>query len=190
MTYERINKIVHDKLKSHPDRYKHVLGVAKMAEKLAEHYHVDVETVKIAAIFHDYAKYDDLEVQKKHLSNEQIAKYQDSPVIFHALAAAKIIETEFNVTDESIISAISKHVWGSTKMSLIDKIVLISDKIEENRDYPLVYELRKTVFINIDQTIHRFLVDSITHNIQKGNNIHQEQYEVIKYLEEKLNETD
>ncbi len=47
-------------------RYEHTLRVTDTAINLAETFHGPVEKAKIAALFHDYCKYDSLEEMKKN----------------------------------------------------------------------------------------------------------------------------
>jgi len=141
---EELKKIVTEKLKGHPKRLKHVLGVYDTAISLAHVYDLDEEKVGIAALFHDYAKYDPIEKQIEHLDLEIIKRYIDTPVIYHAFAAASTLELDFGINDEDILNAIRYHVWGRIGMSDIEKVILISDSCEPNRkfdDAQYIYEL-------------------------------------------------
>ena len=44
----------------HKERLEHIFGVVDMAKYLAKQYGVDVKKAKIAAVMHDYCKYDDI----------------------------------------------------------------------------------------------------------------------------------
>lgn len=70
----------------------------------------------------------------------------------------------------------------------MDKIILISDKIEPNRTYDKVNHFRELAFIDLDQAIYEFLIDNIEYNKQEGFVIHDEQYQVIDMIKEQLNE--
>ena len=50
----------------------------------------------------------------------------------HAPVSAFIAETEFNVTDKEILSAIRWHTLGKLDMTDFEKIVFLADKIEPN----------------------------------------------------------
>ncbi|CCV64279.1 Predicted metal-dependent phosphohydrolase, HD domain [Alteracholeplasma palmae J233] len=183
-----IRKAVEEKLEKHPERLKHVLGVYEMATKLAEHYNQEVEPIQIAALFHDYSKYDDLVDQIRYIDLKLVKKYSETPVMYHALAAAALLEYRYDIKNKEILSAIRKHVWGDENMSMADKIVLISDKIELGRTYPKVEHFRNLAFTDIDQAIYEFLVDNISYNKQQGNKIHDEQYLVIEKIKEQLDD--
>lgn len=181
-------KIVKKKLNNYPERFNHTIRVYEMALKLAEHYKVDSYKVAMAAIFHDYSKYDTVKEQTKYLTNDEIIKYEDTKVMYHSLSAAYVLKNEYNINDKEILNAIKFHVWGHPNMSLIDKIVLISDKIELGRTYPKVEELRKLAFENLNLAICKFLEDNITYYSKKGFNIHKSQYETIETLKEEIHE--
>ncbi|VEU80672.1 bis(5'-nucleosyl)-tetraphosphatase (symmetrical) YqeK [Haploplasma axanthum] len=188
MTIDEIKEVVKIKYTNNINRFNHIIGVYEMAMKLANHYGVSSEEVAIAALFHDYTKYDSIDDQVKYINKEDVLKYQDTPVIYHALSASKLIKEEFHIDNELISSAISKHVWGNVKMNMTDKIVLISDKIELGRTYNGVDYLRRLAFQDIDQAIYEFLVENIEYNQREGFEIHPEQYKVVKKFKEQLDE--
>ena len=84
---------------------------------------------------HDYAKYDEIEDQINSLELDIIKAYVDTPVIYHAFAAAKALEKDYNIHDQDVLNAIRYHVWGRIGMSDIEKVVLISDSCEPNRKF-------------------------------------------------------
>jgi predicted HD superfamily hydrolase involved in NAD metabolism len=139
-----IKKSVEKKLKNDPDRLKHVIGVYETSLRLAKIYKVDENFVAIASLYHDYTKNDSIEDQIKLLKKEDVIKYKDYPVIYHALSAAKQLEKDFNVKNDEILNAITSHVWGRPFMSIYEKIVFVSDYCEPNRvfiDTKTLYEL-------------------------------------------------
>ena len=63
-----------------PDKYKrfiHIEGVCQMASYLANEYHVNLKDAQIAALLHDYYKYETPEEMSKVLSKEEIEKEID-----------------------------------------------------------------------------------------------------------------
>lgn len=160
-----IDKITEDvrlKYKDNPKRYEHILGVVKTAVSLSLRYGVDSNKAYIAAIFHDYTKYDDINSQTSVLDINEIKAYEDVPVMYHALSAAAILKNTYNIEDETILNAIKYHVYGRVGMTTLDKIILIADKIEPTRDYPLVDDLRKLSLESLDETIKVYLNDLVT----------------------------
>ncbi len=140
-----------------PDRFNHILGVAKLSVSLAVRYGVDSKKAYIAAIYHDYTKYDSIEEQTKYLSDEMILKYKDQTVIYHALSAAEVLRIKHHIEDPLILNAIQCHVWGKENMTLLDKILLVADKTEETRTYEGVDDLRVLSQTSLNQTIVAYL---------------------------------
>ena len=139
-----IKEKVTEKLKNHPNRLAHVFGVYETALKLASAHHVDLDKAAIAALYHDYAKYDPIEKQVEHLELKIIKQYANYPVIFHAYAAARELIFDFEIKDEEILNAIRHHVWGRPNMSDLEKIIFIADCCEPNRKFPditYIYDL-------------------------------------------------
>src|SRR5690554_96540 len=97
---EKLKQDVKEKFKAHPKRYEHILGVVKTAISLALRYGVDSNKAYIAAIFHDYTKYDTLAFQTSVLSDDLIKEYDNHPVMYHALSAAQILKTKYDIHDE------------------------------------------------------------------------------------------
>jgi predicted HD superfamily hydrolase involved in NAD metabolism len=185
-----IIKRAQEKLKDHPNRLKHVEGVAETAVKLAHIHGVDPEKARIAGYWHDTSKYDDIQSQIKDLDPQTIERYKTHPVIFHALAAAKSLEREFGIHDEEILSAIRCHVWGNKVMSTLDKIIFVADSCEPNRGFEdslMVFQLATE---DLDQAVIYCMKQSIEHVIDKGKTPSIDQLTAYEYhMEEKRGKT-
>jgi len=189
MKIEEIKLALKNKFKDDKNRFKHSLRVYNMAIKLANYYGIADYEIKIAALLHDYTKNDDISLFKGKIDDAIIEKYQENQVFYHALTATIAIREDFGIDNELISSAIKKHTMGGFNMNMIDKIVLISDKIELGRAYDKVDYFRKLAFINIDDAVIEFLEDSIAYGKKMNFKIHPEQYEIIESLKkEKLRE--
>jgi predicted HD superfamily hydrolase involved in NAD metabolism len=181
---EDIKKVVQEKLINHPKRYQHVLGVYETAVKLAEIHHADVEKAAIAALFHDYAKYDSIEEQIQHLELKVIKHYGEAPVMYHAFAAAHALEAIFHVRDQEILNAIRYHVFGRKDMGIIEKIIFVADYCEPNRnfsDLTYIYELATK---DIDQAVMYCMKLTLDDVIKKDKTPHEDQVAAYNYYEE------
>lgn len=181
---ELVNKLLKEK---YPDptnkRYMHILGVKDMAIKLAQIYHEDVNKATIAALMHDYSKYDSIDDAKGKLSDEDIEECKKYPFLLHAYLSAYYYK-ELVGNDLDIYNAIRNHVFGRPNMSLLEKIIVISDYTEENRKYPSCIECRKLLFEKgIDYAIYYSTKKTIEFNLSEGNNPHPRQLEVLKEYE-------
>ena len=167
-------------------RLNHILGVAKMAEFLAKRYNVDVNKAKTAAYMHDYCKYDDFSDADKILSKEEYEECLKYPFLFHAYLSAYKYK-ELIGDDEEIFNAIYNHVFGRPNMSILEKIIMISDYTEKNRTYPDCIEVRKILLDgDLDLAIYESLVRTIKHCEGEGKVAHPRQLEVLKEYEERI----
>lgn len=187
--YKKYYKLLKDKFtkQNKPNRYIHTLGVVKLSRKLANHYKLDPDDLELASLFHDYTRHDLKEEQLNFVPKEDQIKYQITPIIYHAISAAKIVEDKIKPKNKDIIFAIRYHVWGRPNMKTLEKILLISDVAEENRSYEGVEEIRKMSFINLDKALYLALKRSCEYVIKTGQTLHPEQIETLNYYKEIIN---
>lgn len=147
-------KELEDKLS--PKRYLHTLGVEKMAALLGEIYlPTRITELRCAALLHDIAKElgtdEQLELMRKSgfsFTDEDL----NTPSAFHSFAAPELILRDFSdYATPDILSAVFYHTLGDLNMSLFDKIIFISDYIEEGRAYRSCIEARELLFDLIDK---------------------------------------
>lgn len=132
-------------------RFEHTLGVERMAVKLARLYCPEKENMlRAAALLHD--------VTKEYSLDEQIAvfeKYGVNPTeeqlsvvpTLHALTAALVIPEKYpHFAEREIIDAVRYHSTGRAGMTLADKIIYLSDYIEDTRKYEDCIALREEFF--------------------------------------------
>ena len=181
---EHAKRIVQQKLKHHPKRLKHVYGVAQTAVQLARVYGVDEDAAMLAGLMHDCAKYDDLSLQQKDLDEQTIKRYQAFPVIFHALAAAKIIEQELDVHDETILLAVKHHVFGRPNMTMLEKIIYVADACEPNRPYQDIHDIYELATKNLDQAVLYCMTNSFDHLKRQGLTPSPESLKAYAYYKE------
>ncbi|MDQ7982723.1 MAG: nicotinate-nucleotide adenylyltransferase [Spiroplasma sp.] len=149
----------HERLKFHLDgeRVQHCLNVGKAAEKLAIKHHVNPKKALIAGTFHDIAK----QWPKEKLINylQQYAPKQlTTPFnLYHGYVGALYLQHHLKYHDREIISAIFNHTSGAIKMSKLDLIVLLADKISPERKYRGVKQLRKLAFKNLSLAFSKYL---------------------------------
>lgn len=140
--------LVTEKYKSNGQekRLEHIYGVAKMAKELAIKYGCDERKAQIAAYMHDFYKYEDFETMAKVINNEELLnECENTNVLYHSYASAQAFK-DLLIDDEEIYLAIKNHVYGTTNMSLLEEIILISDYTEETREYKTCVECRELLF--------------------------------------------
>jgi predicted HD superfamily hydrolase involved in NAD metabolism len=181
---QAVRRKVEAKLKNDEMRLKHVIGVYETAIKLAKIYKVDENYVAIASLYHDYTKNDSIEDQIKLLNQEDIKKYKDYPVIYHALSAAKQLEKDFSVKNEDILNSIKSHVWGRPFMSIYEKIVFVSDYCEPNRVFIDTTSLYALAVKDIDLAVLKSMELTLNYLKRQGLKPSKEQLEAYTYYME------
>ncbi len=137
-------------------RYKHTLGVEKMARALGEVILPDkVGELCAAALLHDIAKEMTHEEHLELLADSGIALTEDDletrPAL-HSFAAVPLIKTDYpEYAIENILSAVKNHTLGAPGMSIFDEIIFISDYAEEGRTYYFCIEVNKELLNGVNK---------------------------------------
>lgn len=137
-------------------RFEHSLRVIEVAMKLCDIYKVDRDKAYISCLLHDCGKFQDENNLLKHSHKFDIILDEvmmDNKELIHAPLSAKIAEYRYGIDDRDILSAICYHTTGKEDMTLLEKIVFISDYIEPARSFPGVDEVRNLVYKDIDRSI-------------------------------------
>ena len=153
-------------------RYEHTLGVAYTAAALAMRYNVSIKDAQTAGMLHDCAKClsDEKRLsvcEKQHIPVTEVERR--NPFLLHAKVGAYLAEKKYGVRDSDILNAIQYHRTGRKNMSLLEKIVFVSDYIEPGRKQaPNLQEIRQLAFIDIDKAMIRILEDTVAY-LKEGN---------------------
>ena len=146
-------------------RFIHSLGVAFTAASLAERYGVDMHKAETAGILHDCAKYVDVEKMESLCVKNGLPVTEmerGSAALLHSKAGSILARTKYGIEDEEILNAIRYHTTGRPAMTLLEKIIFISDYIEPGRDQaPHLEEIRSAAFSNLDQALCMILKDTL-----------------------------
>ena len=183
LSEERFNEIkdaVEAHLIDHKKRFTHIMGVVDMASKLALRYNCDVVKAKIAALLHDYSKYD---TQIELLSEEDKRECIKYPFLLHAYLSEYYAKHTFKIDDSDILLAIRNHVVGRPGMTLLEEIIFISDFTEINRTYDDCIKCRE---ILLNKGIKEAIIYSYeaTMNHIDSSDPHPLQFEALKYYKE------
>jgi len=106
-----------------------------------------------------------------------------NPGLVHAKLGEKVAKIELGINDPEVLDAIKWHTLGRPNMTTLEKIVYVSDMIEEGRSFDGVEILRKTAFENLDEAV--LLCTRATVNFSKEHNreVHPMAYAVIDFYE-------
>lgn len=154
-------------------RYQHSIGVMKKAEELAKQYGINTHIAALTGLAHDIGKEISNVEKIKYCKDHQI-EIDEIEIHNVGLLHAKIgadITKKYGFTEE-MQKAILYHTTGHLDMDLLAKIVFVADKIEENREYEGVENLRKLAMQDIEKCTLVILDHTIKKNIDKGVLIH------------------
>ena len=137
-------------------RYLHSVSVSNVAAKLAKRYNYNEGKAAIAGILHDITKEmpDEfhLELFKRHnVKLDEIEKI--SKKLWHSISGSLYIKENLNINDEEILNAVKYHTTGRKGMTLIDKIIFLSDFLAEDRQYENSKEMEELAFENLDAAV-------------------------------------
>lgn len=154
-------------------RYNHSIGVMKKAEELAKQYGIDAHIAALTGLAHDIGKEIPNDEKITYCKEHQIDIDEieiHNVGLLHAKIGADITK-KYGFTEE-MQKAILYHTTGHVDMDMLAKIVFVADKIEENREYEGVEELRELAMQDIDKCTLVILDQTIKKNIDKGALIH------------------
>ena len=160
-------ELLKEKYGSETNRITHSIGVRDLAVELAKKLGADPKKAEIAALFHDYYRYDDNDTLISYMDKVDYDKYKDMPWGYHGLAAGNKIK-DFGITDIDIINAIKYHTVGRFNMSLLEKIIYVSDFSEINRTHEGSKEVRELALKDFDKAFLLTLEYTYKHTNDKN----------------------
>lgn len=169
----------------------HTEGVRITAIELAQIYGENRENAEIAALFHDMFRGISEDVLNYYVKNLGLdIKYLNNCNLAHGKIAAIIMEKDYGIKDQDIINAVSFHTTGREGMSLLEKIIYISDAIEPGRNYPGVEDLRREAYKDLDRACLMSLTKTINYVNEQGNYLDDDTLRARDYFiqKESLNE--
>ena len=131
-----VKKLLRERLSE--KRYVHSLGVAKTAAELAVLYGADPKKAELAGLLHDVTKNLDPKEQIEFCEKNGIPLTEDdrlSPKVIHAVSGEWFLKNIIGITDSEILSAVRYHTTGRKGITLLEKIIYVSDFTEPSRNY-------------------------------------------------------
>jgi predicted HD superfamily hydrolase involved in NAD metabolism len=148
LTFGEMARAVREQL-GQEHRYRHVLRVARLADRLAARHGEDTAKARTAGMLHDLARLFPgprliAECERRGLPIDAFERA--NPIVLHARLSAELARERFGVTDERVLSAIRTHTVPATPMSRLDEIVYLADGLEAGRAYSARAELEALAF--------------------------------------------
>nr|WP_242004624.1 bis(5'-nucleosyl)-tetraphosphatase (symmetrical) YqeK [Brachyspira aalborgi] len=163
------NKIIEYIKKYLPFREEHIISTRELAIKIAEKYTIDIYKTSIAALCHDLGKRYKDEEMKKIIFECDNKKYPNyiTGALLHARVSSIIAQNEFNINDKEILNAIESHTVGHGNMSMLEKIIYVSDYLEPTRKIEIANKIREKIFIDFDSAFLEVVLESINFVLSK-----------------------
>lgn len=187
-----MNTWIMNKLKDNigENRFNHSIGVMETAKELAKLYNYNEDKASMAGLLHDCAKFDDKIYLLKRANDFGIlldSVMQLNTELVHGPLGSYIAEWEYNINDKEILDAIYYHTTGRENMTLLDKIIYISDYIEPGRSFLGVNEIRSVAFENLDKGILMAMENTIKFLLSRTKLIHLNTIKARNYMISKIN---
>lgn len=169
------------------DRLQHIYGVKNTAIKLAKIHDVPISKVIWAAYLHDFTKpmstTEHIKMLKDHDLSDVLKAF--TPPLYHAYTAAIVAKEIYHVEDEDVLNAIKYHTVGRPNMSLLEKILFISDYIEPSRHYTSCVMVREIALNDLDYGVYLAIDYSIKYFESLGGKIPDIAYEARRFYQDK-----
>ena len=127
-------------------RYRHTLGVAETAERLAKGCGVSPGRARLAGQLHDCAKSLTMEEMRRQIREAGIPvdpMEWDNEFVLHAPAGAARAKLEYGVRDGELLTAIRWHTLGGPDLTALEALIYVADAVEPGRKpYPGIEETR------------------------------------------------
>ena len=131
-------------------RYLHSQSVANLCYQIADKNGLFKEKFYLSGLFHDLGKNCAKNVARTQMETFFRA-YIDLPdYTYHQFIGSLILKSEFNIFDKELNEAILCHCTGKANMSLMDKVLYASDKIDPLRGYDSEFMI-KAMLNNIEE---------------------------------------
>lgn len=157
------------------NKFAHSLRVMETAKSLALQYDADVHKAAIAGLLHDCARALTLEEQLKKADDAGILLdeiQRREKVLIHGPLGAVMAREIYGVEDREILRAVELHTTGDIAMTVLDKVVYLSDYIEPGRKFPGVEDIRAKAAVDLDSAVVLALESTIIHVISQGKLLH------------------
>ena len=158
-----------------PARFRHCRDVSQTAVRLAERWDADIEKARLAGILHDCAR--NLKGEELLKTSRQHGMIPSSlellqPALIHAPLGAIIAERRFGISEPQVLQAIRRHTTGAPQMTLLDKVIYLSDCIEPGRNFSGVRKIRDMAVEDLDAAVLLAYEHSILFVVANGGLLH------------------
>lgn len=166
---ERIRRVLS------PDRYRHCVGVANLAERLATFHGVDPDRLRLAGLLHDAAKEltpEEMERAFREYDETGFEEMADLPKLWHAPVSAILAQRDYGVTDREVLEAIRHHPTGHPSFSTVGDILFVADYCGPGRPVEGGDEIARQAETDLDGAVLEVIDRKIDYLRKRGRKIH------------------
>jgi predicted HD superfamily hydrolase involved in NAD metabolism len=164
-----LNKEIFRYLSLHlnPKRLEHSYNVANLAVFLAEKNGVNTLKAWRAGLLHDCAKpMTNKELITFFKNRKKNFKYfkeisANSPQLLHSFVGEVIAREHLKIKDNAVLKAIKNHTLGRENMSVLERLIFVSDSICLDRKWKHVGSLRKLAKEDLNKAFFEVLAQKI-----------------------------
>lgn len=161
------------------ERREHSFRVALMATARARSAGVSEQRALIASALHDCGKYVSL---NSPLLKGFVAPEGVPAPVMHQFIGAYLAEHAFGIRDGEILDAVRYHTSARENMTPLEKLIYLSDLLEEGRSYPGVERLRALFWEDLDVCLKESLREQIEYLEHSGAPVYPLTKRAYKYL--------
>jgi predicted HD superfamily hydrolase involved in NAD metabolism len=166
---ERIRRVLS------PERYRHCVGVAELAMRLAALHGVDPERLRAAGLLHDVAKEltaEEMERVFREHDETGFEEMADLPKLWHASVSAILAEEDYGVADREVLDAIRHHPTGHPSFSTLGDLLFVADYCGPGRPAEGGEEIARQAETDLEGAVLEVIRRKIEYLRQRGRNIH------------------
>lgn len=164
-------------------RREHSYRVACLACARARGAGISEEKALLAAALHDCGKYVPMD---SPLLSRFVPPCGVPDPVMHQFTGAYLAERLLGICDEEILNAIRYHTSGRAEMGALEKLIFLSDLLEEGRNFPGVEELRALFFCDLDKCLFCSLSHQIAYLEASGGEIYPLTGQAYEWIRKKF----
>ena len=165
----------------------HIYRTRILSREIAESHGAETKKCDLGASAHDVVRHwteNKLITEARRLGLDITEVENHEPLLLHGPIGAHWLRNKLGCRDLDIVSAVNYHTTGRPKMSQVEKIVFIADKIEPQKikKYPELGSIMDIVMDDLDGAILCYLALRIRSILADGGVVHPRALETWNWL--------
>ncbi len=157
-------------------RLRHTVNVVTTAVTKARETGISENKIILAALLHDCAKY----LNPKDFKGFNPPSNLPEKVV-HAFLGEYVCRNVLKIDDEEVLDAIKYHTTAKPNLSLLGKLIFVSDMVEKDRNYEGVDYLRELFKRDLELAFRECLKEEVIHLKNRGDVIYPLTLEANKF---------